>query len=92
MASVTVKMKLPEELVSVLGATGKGISQRAKELLVIELFREEKLSSGKAASLLGMSKFAFIQRLAAAGVPFIDMSKEEFLKDVETASKTATGQ
>ncbi|NJO65212.1 MAG: UPF0175 family protein, partial [Richelia sp. RM2_1_2] len=45
----------------------------------------KRLSSGMAATLLGVDRVTFILKLSEYGVPLIDLSEEELLSDVENA-------
>ena len=48
-----------------------------EELLVLELYRRHQLSSGKAAELLGMSRWEFIHYASRQGIPFFDLAEDE---------------
>jgi len=56
------------------------------ELAFIDLFRQGEVSSGWAAEQLRMSKGDFIALLARHGVPYIDLSEEEFLQQLQAAA------
>lgn len=65
-----LKIKVPNELVELLGSkeeAEKEITQSA----VIEWFREGRISSGKAAELLGMSLNEFIDMLGKKRIPIV---------------------
>ena len=66
---------LPEESLQNKEALKKG-----KEGMVLELLREEKVSQGKAAELLGIDRNTLFDLMAKYDIPVIDMSEEE-LKD-----------
>ena len=59
------------------------VSKRLQELLVVELVREGRISTGKGAELLGISKWSFIQVLAERGVDYFTESPEELAAQVE---------
>ena len=48
-----------------------------KTLIALELFRQDRISSGKAAELLDISKAAFIQLLARYDIPYFTETPEE---------------
>jgi predicted HTH domain antitoxin len=56
-------------------------------LTVLELYRQGKISSGKAAELVGMPRIAFIQHASALGIPFFDMTEEEWRAEVDQVRK-----
>jgi predicted HTH domain antitoxin len=84
-----LKLDLPPELLEVLESLGDP-QQTIKECVVLELYRRGEISSGKAAELLGMSRFEFIQYSGRLGIPFFRYSPEELeaeLRDLEGLSK-----
>ena len=52
-------------------------------LAVLELVREAHLSTGKAAELLGLSKAAFIDRMAQHDVPYVTETSEELAAQLD---------
>ena len=60
MERITVEFDLPRDLLGVLRVTEGELGPELKLLIALELFREEKISSGKAAEVVGLSKSAFI--------------------------------
>ena len=68
MRILTVEM--PEELVELLGSE-QGASITLREAAVLELFREHKISTGKAAELLGMSYRDFLTLLQERSIPLL---------------------
>lgn len=80
----TVKLDLDEDLAALLQKTNQPLEQAAREMIVLELYRRGALSSGKAAELLGMSRFAFIQHASDLGIAYFDMTKDEW--DAERAA------
>ena len=55
-----------------------------RELIALELFREGRISSGKGAELLGVSKLEFIHLLARREIPYFTESSEELAAEVVT--------
>jgi predicted HTH domain antitoxin len=84
-----LKLDLPPDLLEVLESLGDP-QQTIKECVVLELYQRGEISSGKAAELLGMSRFEFIQYSGRLGIPFFRYSPEELeaeLRDLEGLSK-----
>lgn len=54
-----------------------------KELAVLELYRRHQVSSGKAAELLGMDRMEFVRYAARQGIPFFDLTEEEFSAELD---------
>ncbi len=74
----TISIDLDEKLVALLRQSNQPVQQAAQELIVLELYRQQIISSGKAAELLGMERLQFIQYSGRLGIPFFDMSAEEW--------------
>ena len=80
----TILLDLEDELTTLLG-TDKGQIERAvREVIVLELYRRRELSSGKAAELLGMPLEEFMTYTSRLGIPFFDMSAEEWDEELRT--------
>lgn len=54
--------------------------------LAIILFAKEKVSSRKAAKLAGIPFLEFWNELAKRDIPLINMSEEDFQKEIETVN------
>ena len=65
----TVKVELPSELVKAAQFEAKTLSQDAARLLALELYREDKVSLGRAAELCETPLAAFMEFAASHGVP-----------------------
>jgi predicted HTH domain antitoxin len=48
------------------------------------LYRRDRISSGKAARLLGVHRLAFIQMLAEEGIPYLDTTRAELDGELAT--------
>lgn len=81
-----VAVLIHEELASFLGSTSSEVERRVAEALVLELFRQHDISTGKGARLLGMDYLAFVRWAGERGVPFIDMTPEEWQQELRTIS------
>ena len=82
-----VNIPLDSELAGLLQKYGKPLRETARDLIVLELYREGKISSGKAGELIGMSRFSFVQYAPQLGIPFFDMTAEEWQAELEQAKK-----
>jgi predicted HTH domain antitoxin len=82
MSTLTVALELPRDLLGALEVPQVQIEAHLRELIALELFREGRISSGKGAELLGISKLAFIQRLSQHGIDYFTESPEELRSDV----------
>lgn len=73
-----VQLDLDEDLVALLHQLNQPIKRAARELMVLELYRRGTISSGKAAQLLGMSRSNFIHYSSSLGIPYLEMTADEW--------------
>jgi predicted HTH domain antitoxin len=85
MSTFTIEVQFPSALRD-LGCSDEEIRREVPMLLVLKRFREGALSSGKAASLLGLSRREFLELLAREGVPLYDPSDQELEDEWRTIS------
>ncbi|MGH9439832.1 MAG: UPF0175 family protein [Terriglobia bacterium] len=83
----TVDIKLPSELVRVVNLEGSSLSQEAARLLALELYREDKVSLGRAAELCHTPVAAFMDFAARHGVPPLRYSFEDLEEERQTAGR-----
>lgn len=74
----TVTIQVEEDLVALLSSSNQPIQRTAREFMVLELYRRGTISSGKAAQLLDMPRFEFIQYASRLGIAFLDMTEDEW--------------
>lgn len=86
MTEAVVEVKIPAALLH-LGLDRGEIQQRITEWLVLSLFTEERISSGKAAQLLGISRVEFLALLRRRGIAFIDYSPDDLQEEFTAAER-----
>ncbi len=69
------------------GYTAADVEQRVREWLALSLFTEGRISSGKAAELLGISRVAFPDLLNDRGIAYFDLTEEEWAEEVATLKR-----
>jgi len=84
----TVQVELGEELLELLESLDRPVQQSARELIVLELYRQGRIAAGKAAELFGLSRSDFLQVASQAGVPYFDMTAREWNEEVSASRKT----
>ncbi len=82
-----VPVALPEEVARLIDWDETGLDVRVREALVVYLFWQERISSGKAAELLGISKDDFRELHQRHGIPHFRQTIDEVLKDAEVAGR-----
>ena len=83
----TVDVKLPSELLRVANLEEGCLSQVAARLLALELYREDKVSLGRAAELCQTPLVAFMDFAAKHGVPPLRYSFEDLEEERHTADR-----
>jgi len=83
----TVDVKLPSELLRVANLEESSLSQEAARLLALELYREDKISLGRAAELCQTPVAAFMDFAAKHGVPPLRYSFEDLEEERQTADR-----
>src|ERR1700740_3303365 len=86
-AMETVDVKLPSELLRVANLEESSLSQEAARLLALELYREDKVSLGRAAELCQTPVAAFMNFAARHGVPPLRYSFEDLEEERQTADR-----
>lgn len=71
------ELELPEELLASLGATPQEKLNKVKEALVLYLLRQKRISQGKAAELLKISRSDLFDLMAEQDIPTADLSPQE---------------
>ena len=78
-------VNFPDTLPDLLQETKEQFEFEAKMALAVKLFEMKRISSGMAASLVGIPRTHFLLALHKYGVPMIDLDEEELLSDVKNA-------
>lgn len=73
----TVTLELDQDVISILEQQHRPIGEAARDMIVFELYRRGSLSSGKAAQLLALPRYEFIQRASQLGIPYFRFTEQE---------------
>ncbi len=84
----TIHVDLSEELLDLAEMTGAAPAQAATKLIALELFREERVSLGKAAELAGMALADFMTLSAERAIP-LHYTSADWRDDHRSAQKLA---
>ncbi len=85
MNTLSIHMEFPRDILGVLEISENQAGKKLREVIVLELVRDEKISTGKGAGILNISKFEFINILSRNGIPYFTESPEELDKQVSVA-------
>ena len=88
MTQAIVEINLPAPLLQ-LGFTKDEIQNRVIEGLALSLFTEGRISSGKAARLLNLSRIEFLAMLRERGIAYINYTPDELAEEFAAADELA---
>ena len=75
-------VEVPNSYLDAMHRGPDDFAQEAKLAMAAKLFEMKRLSSGMAASLIGMDRVTFLAQLQRFGVPMIDLSADELTQDI----------
>ncbi len=79
--TIKLSLEFPQSLVEGLWTDAATASAAIKEAVVLDLFRQRRISIRKGAELLGLSYRAFLALLSQCQIPINDCGVEEILGD-----------
>ncbi|NOU13542.1 MAG: UPF0175 family protein [Methylococcaceae bacterium] len=77
----TVTIDCPAEILLGLHLNAEDFAEYLKKQAAINLFKEGKLSSGTAASWLGIERVAFLRMAFDAGATLLEDTKDDFVRE-----------
>lgn len=83
MDKVTVSVELPRSICAAAGVREAELAQSMREALAVDLYRQRRISLGKAAETAGVSHYEMIQMLAKHDV-FLSYDMQDAAEDLET--------
>ena len=85
----SVHVELDQDLVAVLEELHRPVKEIARELIVLELYRQGELTSGKAAQLLGLDleREDFIRQASAQGIPYFQLRGEDLRRELDASKQ-----
>ena len=87
MTDLTISLNLPRDLLGALNIPESQLPQQILEILALDLFRQQRISAGKAAELLGTSKIGFIELLARHKISYFNETPDELTAEVEVVER-----
>ena len=81
--TMMLQLELPASLTALLGAQAQA-SELVKEYLVLGMYQENRISGGKAAELLGLTRRGFVSLLARKGIDYFRVAPNEWQEEVAT--------
>ena len=91
MDEVIFEVRVPPSLLQ-FGFNQDQVQRNVKEWLVLSLFTDNHISSGKAAKLLDISRVDFLALLRKRGVAYIDYSAQELAEEFDAVKRMGTDE
>jgi predicted HTH domain antitoxin len=85
--AISVTVDVPQTLLSECGLSAEMASAEILRAFVLSLYRRDRISSGRAAQLLGIHRLDFIRLLAEEKIPYLDYTPEELEAEVAAVRK-----
>lgn len=82
----TLTVELPEDLVAELGSAEE-LAGQARRSLVLDLLRQGRISQGKAAVLLGITRWDILELMARDQIPSGPQTAEEMQRDLDNVRR-----
>lgn len=77
-----IHLEVEEPIPELLGNSPEQIGRSALEIIVLDLYRRHVISGGRGAEILGLDLLTFIRWSGSHGVPYIDMTEEEWEQEL----------
>ncbi len=78
-----IHLEVDEGFAELLGGSPEQIERNARERIVLDLYRQREISVSRAAAILGLDQLSFIRWSGAHGVPFFDMTAEDWEQELQ---------
>lgn len=78
--TATLRIAFPKDLLALLGAQPQA-AETAREFVILGLFQENRISGGKAAELLGLTRRGFVALLARKGMDYFRLTPDEWAEE-----------
>lgn len=82
-STISLQLDFPTDIAALLGAQAQA-AEVAKEFIVLGLYQENRISSGKAAELLGLTRRGFVALMARKGIDYFRLTPSEWAEEVAT--------
>lgn len=82
-----IHLDVDEDVAGLLGDSPAAIERRILESIALDLYRRGDISSGRAAALLGLDRFAFVRWAGSLGIPYFDMTPEEWEQELRVIER-----
>jgi hypothetical protein len=82
-----IQITVDESVTELLGDSPEQIERTALEIIVLDLYRRHVISGGRAAEILNLDLLTFIRWSGSLGIPYLDMTPEEWEQELRAIRK-----
>lgn len=86
--TITLALEIPSDLAALLGGREQA-TEVVKECIILGLYLENRISGGKAAELLGLTRRGFLALLTRKGMDYFRLTEDEWLEEASAAKHWA---
>jgi len=79
-----IQIQVSSEMKQLFAVEDKEMELVQKALMLYPMIKNQTISHGRAAAMLGMNKLDLIYLYSSYGIPYIDMEAEELQEDVDS--------
>ena len=87
MKTMTIQMDIPVGMAPYLTNADSELVFARNAMMLYPLIQNLTISHGRAAEILGVHKTDLIEFYGAMGIPYLDQTEDEFLRDVNTIER-----
>jgi len=85
-----IEINVPEAVVPYANVEGERAVLLRNAMLLYPYIKNDTLSHGKAAEMLGITKMELIELYGSLGIAYFDMTEEELAEDLATLNKVGS--
>jgi predicted HTH domain antitoxin len=82
-----IQITVDKSVTELLGDSPEQIERTALEIIVLDLYRRHVISAGRAAEILNVDLLNFIRWSGSLGIPYLDMTPEEWQQELRVLEK-----
>lgn len=86
-ATKNVSIEVPEQIVRFVVVKDDEAQKKRDAMLIYPYIKEDVVSFGRAAEMLGMHKLDLITLYGKMGIDYVDMTDEEFEDELKTVER-----
>lgn len=86
-AKKDVSIEVPEQIVRFVVVKDSDAEKKRDAMLIYPYIKDEVISFGRAAEMLGMNKLDLIALYGKMGIDYVDMTDDEFEDEIKTVER-----